>query len=656
MMKFTTFFYLLLFLCLINRFQVNFAQINEVDSLKKELKIVKNDSIKCFILQRLAENASEEEWPKFNEQYQQLNERKLKEKLKESSRKYYKKHLATSYNNKGFLLSYWGKNESAIEYHQNAISICTEINDLEGLAESMNHIGLIFKQQGDLMKALELYYKSLKIEEKFNKEADMSYTLNNIGSIHFNLGDEKKALDYFHKCKNIQEKLNDTLGIARSFLNIGAIYFKEKENDKALNMYTKSLDLMKKVNDIRGVAYALNYIGNVQLNLSNYTDALKNYEQSLVLKKQVNDIKGECGVLKNIGQTYKKLNKLNLAKSYAEKAFKLSKEIKNAELIKETSYLLYEIFKLQNIPSQALAMHEIYTKFKDSINNEESRKTAYQSNIKYEFDKKALKDSLLYKEKVETQKLKTKTVENQYQSQRRILYLSILILIISVVFVVFYLKKYREKNKLSIELEESLLERDLLNKEIHHRVKNNLQIISSLINMQKMDQTDENVVDVLQQSQNRIQAMALIHEKLYQSGNLKDVKLDEYLANLLEYFADNYDFELKNISYKLALPKINLSSEQIIPLGLISNEIILNSIKYGLHETKSIFEIVGKFEENVLTLVFKDNGSGFPENWSEKSKKSLGMNLIQGLSRQLKGKVDFYNDFGATIKIEIKLN
>jgi two-component sensor histidine kinase len=520
----------------------------------------------------------------------------------------------------------------------------------------MNHLGVIYKQQGDLMKALDLYYKSLKIEEKFNNEEDMSFTLNNIGSIHFNLGDEKKAFDYFNKCKNIQEKLNDTLGIARTFLNIGAIYFKEKENDKALNMYTKSLVLMQKVNDIRGVAYALNYIGNVQLNLSNYHEALKNYEKSLVLKKQVNDIKGECGVLKNIGQAYLKLNKMILAENFAKRAFKLSKGIKNAELIKEASLLLYEIYKKQKKTRQALEMHELFTKFKDSINNEESRKIAYQSNIKYEFDKKALKDSLLYKEKVETQKLKTKTVENQYQSQRKILYLSIFILIISVLFVVFYLKKYREKNKLSKELEESLIERDLLNKEIHHRVKNNLQIISSLINMQKMDQSDQIVVDVLQQSQNRIQAMALIHEKLYQSGNLKDVKLDEYLSNLLEYFADNYDFGIKNTSYQLTLPKLNLSSEQIIPLGLISNEIILNSIKYGLNKSKSIFEINGKLEENVLTLVFKDNGNGFPENWSEKSKKSLGINLIQGLSRQLKGKVDFYNDFGATIKLEIKLS
>jgi two-component system, sensor histidine kinase PdtaS len=652
---------MLLKILLVTSFFINvlyfkvFSQDFFVDSLKIELKKVKNDSIKCLILQSLAENGSEEEWPKFNEQYLKLSTKKSKEEKKESLKKYFKKHLAISYNNKGYLLSYLGKNESAIEYHQKAISICEETNDLEGLAESMNHIGLIFKQQGDLMKALELYYKSLKIEEKFNKEEDMSYTLNNIGSIHFNLGDEKKALDYFHKCKNIQEKLNDTLGIARTFLNIGAIYFKEKENDKALNMYTKSLDLMQKVNDIRGVAYALNYIGNVQLNLSKYSEALKNYEKSLVLKKQTNDIKGECGVLKNIGQAYLKLNKLNLAKNYGEKAFELSKEIKNAELIKESSFLLYEIYKKQKNQSQALMMHELYTKFKDSINNEESRKIAYQSNIRYEFDKKALQDSLLYKEKVETQKLKTKTVEKQYQSQRRILYLSITILIISVLFVVFYLKKYREKTKLSKQLEESLIERDLLNKEIHHRVKNNLQIISSLINMQKMDQSNQNVVDVLQQSQNRIQAMALIHEKLYQSGNLKDVKLDEYLSNLLEYFADNYDFELKNISYNLVLPKINLSSEQIIPLGLISNEIILNSIKYGFHKTKSIFEINGKFEENVLTLVFKDNGNGFPENWSEKSKKSLGMNLIQGLTRQLKGKVLFYNENGAVIKIDINL-
>ena len=183
-----------------------------------------------------------------------------------------------------------------------------------------------------------------------------------------------------------------------------------------------------------------------------------------------------------------------------------------------------------------------------------------------------------------------------------------------------------------------------------------MQIISSLLNMQKDNFEDKELINALQQSQNRIQAMALIHEKLYQSGNLKDIKLAEYFENLLNYFADTYQFELKNIQYKIDLPAIFINADKLIPLGLIANEIVLNSVKYAFpKQQKGNIKIHGNVVNSKIFIIFEDDGIGLPENWEVTSKNSLGMNLIKGISRQLKGTCTIERNNGTKISLSFDL-
>lgn len=646
-------------------FGVAFPQESEIDKLKKSLNNKIHDTTRCQIYQELADLCEDDEWPAFNKKLQTLalsnisTDSKLKRK--------YTIFLIKSLNNSGYLKHYLGDVKSAKSFHYEALKYANQIEDQSSKAEIFNHLGYIFKSEGNITKALEFYGKSLRIEESLNKIEELNYTYNNIGVIHFNMGDEEKALFYFSKSFKMQESLKDSLSMAHSLINFGSIFLKQKKYKEAEEKLRTSVKIMERLGEKRGLAVAQNYLGNVLLNVGQLDAALKFCNQSYTLQKETQNSKGIANVEKNMANIYLKKKQLTTARVYAERSLVHAKKINNLEIIKEVSFILYSISKKEGKLVDALKHFESYINSKEQIINDENKKKTYQLHLQYEYDKKAIADSINFvksKEKAisefrtkeKLQKLENENLERKNFFQIIMLLVSIVLLAGSILFARFYVKKFREKNSLSLQLSESVKERDLLNKEIHHRVKNNLQIISSLLNLQKNEQIDEKLIQVLQQSQNRIQAMALIHEKLYQSGNLKDVKLGEYIETLLAYFASTYQFESSGISYSIDLPDIQIQTDQLIPIGLITNEIVLNSIKYAFVNRKDKkINIFGKIEDEFCQLVYQDNGVGLPDDWEIKSKTSLGMNLIHGLTKQIRGKSKVFSRDGTRIEIEFKI-
>jgi two-component sensor histidine kinase len=216
-----------------------------------------------------------------------------------------------------------------------------------------------------------------------------------------------------------------------------------------------------------------------------------------------------------------------------------------------------------------------------------------------------------------------------------------LIFFLTATFGVLFLSIFIRHNLIEHKnrLEESLSEKEILIKEVHHRVKNNLQIISSLLNIQSR-LIEKNLVsaqDVVSATQSRIQSMALVHEQLYNSVNLKTVSFYSYLTTLCNHLKNIYYPASKNINVKIVGDDTFLDLDKVIALGLIVNEIITNSYKYGFVDIKSP-EIQILFSENkdLFTLEIKDNGIGYvPELPAEK--KGIGLQLIADLTGQLKG-------------------
>ncbi|MFC0513041.1 histidine kinase dimerization/phosphoacceptor domain -containing protein [Mucilaginibacter angelicae] len=216
--------------------------------------------------------------------------------------------------------------------------------------------------------------------------------------------------------------------------------------------------------------------------------------------------------------------------------------------------------------------------------------------------------------------------------------------------------RQEEINKQNIQLSQLLQEKQWLMKEIHHRVKNNLQIISSLLNTQSSFLDNEQAITAIRDSQNRMQAISIVHQKLYQSDDLATVSLPVYIEDLARNIQDSFQTR-QHVQFEIDITEAQLNTAQSVPLGLILNETITNSVKYAFTETEvGVISLSSSISpDNYYELEIRDNGRGLPEDFDIDSCTSLGMNLISGLTAQLGGRLDIRSEKGAVILVAFPL-
>lgn len=203
------------------------------------------------------------------------------------------------------------------------------------------------------------------------------------------------------------------------------------------------------------------------------------------------------------------------------------------------------------------------------------------------------------------------------------------------------------------QLRTSLDQKELLLKEVHHRVKNNLQVIAGMFYLQAQYIDDPDVLSILTDSQNRIESMALIHEKLYQSKNFAKVDLSTYIEDLSNHLFASYNLNPRNISLRQNVKDANLPLDAAIPCGLLVNELVSNALKHAFPDNRKgeILIQLLKNDRDELELVVRDNGIGLPQEFNIESHNSLGLRLVKNLARQLKGKLEIYNENGAVFSL-----
>ena len=213
-----------------------------------------------------------------------------------------------------------------------------------------------------------------------------------------------------------------------------------------------------------------------------------------------------------------------------------------------------------------------------------------------------------------------------------------------------------ERQRTEAQITEALEEKVVLLKEIHHRVKNNLQIISSLLNLQIRNIEDQDAREVFRDSQNRVRSMALIHEKLYRSADLARVDFGEYIQSLAAFLVRSYRTQSSLVSLKAQVGDVLLSINDAVPCGLIVNELITNSLKYAFCDGRQGEVYVRLYANGAerITLVVGDNGVGFPEEVDFRHTDSLGLQLVNSLVRQLDGDIALSRESGTAFEISFK--
>ncbi|MEQ8423226.1 MAG: histidine kinase dimerization/phosphoacceptor domain -containing protein, partial [Cyclobacteriaceae bacterium] len=214
--------------------------------------------------------------------------------------------------------------------------------------------------------------------------------------------------------------------------------------------------------------------------------------------------------------------------------------------------------------------------------------------------------------------------------------------------------KQLEKQKRQIEI--NLREKESLLREIHHRVKNNLQVISSLLNMQSYHLDDPGMINAIAEGQSRVKAMALIHQKLYQTEQLTEIDFEEYTNQLINHLATAFGQPDKKINSKVSGANIKLDIDTAIPLGLILNELVTNAYKYafeGVNEGDLAIELQ-RVDDHQYELTVADSGKGLPGDFDVTKLNSLGLKLVNMLIEQLDGQLTIQSENGTQFSIRFK--
>ncbi|MCX6690554.1 MAG: ATP-binding protein [Methanoregula sp.] len=205
------------------------------------------------------------------------------------------------------------------------------------------------------------------------------------------------------------------------------------------------------------------------------------------------------------------------------------------------------------------------------------------------------------------------------------------------------------------QINASLEEKVVLLREIHHRVKNNLQIIISLLKLQSRYMTDEYTISAFRECQNRVMAMSLVHEKLYQSDDIAKIDLGNYVRFLGNSLFQFFGRSGTGVTFTTDIQNISLDINTAIPVGLMINELVSNSLKHAFLEgRKGEISIAIRQNDHLLTIVYKDNGVGIPQDFDWRNAKSLGLRLVGSLVEQLNGTIELDRSSGTAFTIVVK--
>lgn len=559
--------------------------------------------------------------------------------------------IAKNLNIAGLAKAYTGNYEEAEKLLQQGLEACSVKGYERSRARLTNSLGVCATLQGSYKKAIACYHDALRIQEKFNDSTQIASLYNNIGVIYTRTRNFFQAREFHRKALNMRVAMKDSAGIALSYNNISNTYFYTDSlvRDSILYYLNLSLDIRKKINSEFGIAQCYVNIGNYYLNLDDNKTALDYYQRGLDLFLKLEATNEIINAKNNLAEVYLYLKDYQNAKRYGEDALAMAIAADVPEYKAASYRKLAEIYKELGSFDKSSDAYKKYIELKETFYNDELKEKLVQARYDFEYEARAEKLKL-------EQEKEALILREEQNKQKMIIFAASLIVILILAIVIIYFrnraktaKELEEKNKI---IQHALNDREVLLKEIHHRVKNNLQIISSLLNLQQGMPGTKTPEEILRISESRIQSMAIIHEKLYQSENFKEIDLQEYLDEFVEHLRQSLSLDEKNITIKVNSEKVFLDIDHLVPCSLVVNELIINSVKHGFNNaTKGLIKINCLVKDHRVIINYSDNGTGLPEEFDFTKYNSLGMKLVKGLMKQLKGDILVVPDQGAHFEI-----
>jgi two-component sensor histidine kinase len=570
----------------------------------------------------------------------------------------------------------------SIDTLRHALSYAEQTNNVLLIAKCYNNLGLLYSKIGNFPESLSHYNISLEILREYGDVDILSSAFLNIGMTYKEMGVYKKSLQLLFEAEKLAKMLGKRTRLAKVYNSIGNVYLNLENYPKALTYYLHAIELKKKLNDQSALAYTYNNVGMAYRRLNNYDSALYFFKESLKGKIKEGKPDRVAGTYSNIGDVYLENGDINKAEEYFTKAYNLyvvnklqegilfsyidfsnlavkRRQYKEAEALMlkgvalarkigifdlevDLYKMLKNLYKSSNKLPLAMKYYDLYIAGKDSLAGENKLSEISRLEIEYEADKKERTITLLNQQKQiqeTTLRLQDEELRNQNTINLTLIIGSvILIALLGISYYAYLLKKKSSQQK------------ETHMRELHHRVKNNLQVLSSLLSLQSEKLTDPTAREAVKDGETRVKAMALIHRRLYNEAEISNINMQEYISELVKYLADVYGYTSEKMV--LSIDSVHIDIEQAIPIGLILNELVSNVFKYVFPgNPDALLEIsFRKDTEGKLHLLVSDNGIS---QRTEISSDSFGIKLVQSLCKQLKAQLDVQHENGFRYSIII---
>lgn len=555
------------------------------------------------------------------------------------------------------------QNHKAIFILENSLRFHTQ-----KLSDSLSVLTLLsenYMRLRNYNKAYEIQETFERISHRFPEEFRKTYSPQK-SYIFLQLGMYAESVSELRKeflNKPIDAR-KDTSALGNFYNDMGVHFNRANKLDSAVYYFSKAKKLIDaKARNEKNRTYYEFFSGLIEGNIASalakekhYTEAIFPLRKDIYYSLKAKNWLSAANSYNLIAECFVELKKYDFARKYIDSCKPLLLEID--ELGPSLTNILTEAkyYKATGNLIMASVFYDRYIRRKDSIQKLDNENKLINQQIS--FDLHQQENQLIQKEKIIQ---KNNLLFEHEKTKRSYMLLGIIVLVFVIAFLIInnYMNKRRQselfiKNKHIIQqktaIEAALKEKEFLIKEIHHRVKNNMQIISSILSLQADVIENPAAKEVLQESRLRINSMSLIHQMLYNKNNMSDILISDYFSLLLSQIEKSYSPKECRVSYSLNCDKISLDLDTAIPLGLVVNELVTNSYKHAFKNIQEgTIEIEFKKEEESYSLIVKDNGAGF--DFQNTKTQSLGMELIQMLVEQLNGKLKYSNQNGTTAEI-----
>lgn len=542
--------------------------------------------------------------------------------------------------------------KAAYTNYTEAISLTKKINDTIFLGKTYNNLAICYMYEGKLDSSLFTHFQSLSIRRSSGDKKQIAQSLNNIGMIYRMKRDYKNSVKFYRESLSLKREYGDEKGVLNTSINIGNAWKALKEYDSSLYYYQYARQLSEKRKSTSDIIDSKLNIGLLYNSKGLYDDGLKQFN-TLLQYPSIKNSDNYSILLTGLGESLLGKKEYSKAVPYLEEALTYPSIVNKYEIPTQLNLDLSEAYKGLGNYKKAFGHFEIFKSLSDSLLNENNMESINELSAKYETEQKEQKIALLNTQNA----IKDLSLESK---QRQIL-LYIIGLSAALILAIGSLYLFRNKQKTSKQLQEknriisaSLAEKEVLLKEIHHRVKNNLQVVSSLLNLQSRSIKDEQALEAINEGRNRVKSMALIHQNLYRDNNLTGVDMKEYIEKLSQSLFTSYNISTNSIKLETDIDELDLDVDTVIPLGLILNELISNSLKYAFaFKTEGILRVTLKEKEDHLLLAVKDNGAGLPKGWDVSKLSSLGYQLVKSFAQKMKAELLINGEDGTEVQMKI---